>query len=175
MGSIDLTKLRIEKLSRENLHRTEAFDCGDPDLNEFLREDALNYSTGKIAVTYICLYKGKVAGFYCLANDAIEVKGKPKKVLNRLGKPQKTYPAIKIGGLGIGKGFARKGVGSRIIEITIGSTLAYSNNVGCRYLSVDAYDEPHVTQFYEKNSFMYLKTKERKRKIPMYLDLLKRI
>jgi len=130
---------------------------------------------GKIAVTYLCLYGGEVIGFYCLANDTIEVKGKPKRVLKRLGKPQRTYPAIKIGRLGIDKGFTGKGVGSRIIEITIGTALAHSDNVGCRYLSVDAYDEPQVIRFYEKNGFMRLKTKEIKKKILMYLDLLKKI
>jgi len=175
MASIDLTKILIEKLSGENLNLTEKFDCGDSDLNEFLKEDALNYMKGKIAVTYLCLYECEVIGFYCLANDAIEVKGKPKKVLKRLGKPQRTYPAIKIGRLGIDKRFAGKGVGSRIIEITIGTALTHSDNVGCKYLSVDAYDEPYVIRFYEKNGFMHLKTKKRRKKIPMYLDLLKKI
>jgi len=39
MNSIGLGKLRIEKLSEENLNLSESFDCGDSDLNEFLRED----------------------------------------------------------------------------------------------------------------------------------------
>jgi len=39
MMAIDLTKLRIEKLSGDNLNLTESFDCRDSDLNEFLKED----------------------------------------------------------------------------------------------------------------------------------------
>jgi hypothetical protein len=33
------------------------FDCEDEDLNEFIREDALNQMNAKISVTYLCQYK----------------------------------------------------------------------------------------------------------------------
>ncbi len=81
---INTSQLRIEKLSEVNMAHVEVFDCGDCDLNEFLKEDAFHYQKGKIAVTYLCFYSGVVAGYYSISNDAIEIKGKAKKILNKL-------------------------------------------------------------------------------------------
>jgi len=152
----------------------ESFDCGDSDMNEFLMKDALKYIEGKIAVTYLCFCENELIGYYSLSNDSIEIKGRDKRVLQELGKRQKTYPAIKIGRLGIDKRFWRKGIGSRIIEIVIGFGLRNSEHVGCRYISVDAYPQQEVVNFYKKNDFKCLKTKEKRKNIPMYLDLLKK-
>jgi hypothetical protein len=43
------------------------FDCDDADINEFLKEDALNYQTQRIANTYLFLNNSPeiVADFYC--------------------------------------------------------------------------------------------------------------
>ena len=48
-----------------------SFDCGDGDLNEFLREDALEYQEQNLAQTMLLYYKSKLAGYYTIACDAI--------------------------------------------------------------------------------------------------------
>ncbi len=167
---IDPTKIRIEKLSEDNINLTNSFDCGDDDLNEFLKDDALNYMKEKIAVTYLCFYENKLAGYYSLSNDAIEIKGKAKKILEKLKKRQRTYPAVKIGRLGIDRRFVRKGVGTKIIDVVVGVAMVHSKEVGCRYISVDAYNQPDVIAFYQKNGFKVLKVEEKT--VPMYRDIL---
>ena len=82
--TINIKELRIEKLSENSIKLTEVFDCGDDDLNEFLKEDAVHYQKGKIAVTYLCFYMNVLVGYYSLSNDAIEIKGKAKKILDKL-------------------------------------------------------------------------------------------
>lgn len=155
--TINIKELRIEKLSENNLKFTEVFDCGDDDLNEFLKDDAFHYQKGKIAVTYLCFYMNVLVGYYSLSNDAIEIKGKAKKILDKLKKRQRTYPAIKIGRLGIDKNFSRIGIGTKIIDVIVGCARVHSNSVGCRYASVNAYNQPEVVAFYKKNNFKILK------------------
>ena len=49
----------------------EEFDCGDADLNEFLREDAKTYLAELLAVTYLVMSEKRVVGFYSLSNDKL--------------------------------------------------------------------------------------------------------
>ena len=170
---INTGQLRIEKLSEDNIRFTGEFDCGDCDLNEFLKEDAVHYQKGKIAVTYLCFYSEVLVGYYSLSNDAIEIKGKTKKILDKLKKRQKTYPAIKIGRIGIDKKFSRMRIGTKIINVVLGTALIQSDSVGCRYICVDAYNQPGVVAFYENNNFRKIKSKTKEEKtLLMYRDII---
>ncbi len=172
---VNMRQLRIEKLSENNLRFTKEFDCGDCDLNEFLKEDAVPYQKGKIAVTYLCFYGEVLIGYYSLSNDAIEIKGKAKNIMEKLKKRQKTYPAIKIGRMGIDKNFSRVGIGTKIINVVFGTALIQSDSIGCRYICVDAYNKPEVIAFYENNNFKKIKSKIREEKtVLMYRDILER-
>ncbi len=164
-----IRKPRIEKLTER--HNVSSFDCGDEQLNEFLKEDAITYQNGKVAVTYLYYTENQLIGFYCLLNDSIELTGKPKKVLDKLGKRQRSYPAIKIGRLGVYKEYPRKGIGSEMVKIIIGQALSHSERIGCRFITVDAYNTPKVLSFYLKNGFKRLK-KSVNDSVPMYLDIL---
>jgi GNAT superfamily N-acetyltransferase len=169
---IDPSKVEVLKLTEDLKHLTDDFDCGDQDLNEFVKEDALTYVNGKIAVTYILSNENKAIGFFCLSNDSIEIKGKAKTTLVKEGKRQKTYPALKIGRLGIDKKYQGNGFGSFIIKHTLGLALTHSEKIGCRYLTVDAYNRDIPISFYSRNGFQKLTQDDGKENIPMYLDLL---
>ena len=47
------------------------FDCGDSDLNDFLREDAKHFLEKHIANTFILEDEGRIAAYFCLLNDKI--------------------------------------------------------------------------------------------------------
>ncbi len=174
MIRIDESGIEIVKLREDGIHLVEGFDCGDVDLNEFLKKDSLTYLEGKLAVTYLLLHEGNLRGFFCVSNDSIPLGGKDRRVLQKLGKRQKTYPALKIGRLGIQKEFQNKGFGTFIVNYVVGMALIHSKKVGCRYIAVDAYDNKRSLSFYKKNGFKMLKETRRETNIPMYLDLLKK-
>ncbi len=114
-----------------------------------------------------------MVGYYSLSNDAIEIKGKAKNIIEKLKKRQKTYPAIKIGRIGIDKNFSRMGIGTKIINVVVGTARIYSKNVGCRYICVDAYNQPEVIAFYENNNFKKIKSKIKEGKtVLMYRDII---
>lgn len=162
--------IRIVKLTKDILSLVGGFDCGDADLNEFLQKDALRYYDGKIAVSYVLVSGGRVVGFFCLSNDAVEIRGRDKRKLQKEGKAQKTYPSIKIGRFAVDKARQHAGVGSYMIETVIGMALEHSLRMGCRYLTVDAYNKEGVRSFYLKNRFEVLR-EEKDKPVLMYLDI----
>ena len=67
-------------------------------------------------------------------------------------KSLKSYPAMLIGRLGVATGFNGQGVGSQLIEAI--RNLCFIRFPNCvRFLLVDAYNEPAVIGFYQKNKF----------------------
>ncbi len=135
------------------------FDCGDEDLNAFLSEKAQSFAKGLIAVTYMVESEGKIAAFYSLQNDAIRIDDKPRSVRDRIKKlfPRKkhfsSYPAVKIGRLGVANQYKGQGLGKLILNYIKGSFI-YENKTGCRFVTVDSYAQS--IEFYEKQGFKFL-------------------
>ena len=178
--SLDDSKVRIVKLESTQKHMDliSDFDCGDDDLNEFLKKDSFRYYDGHLAVTYLIVYgqENKVLGFYCLSADSIKIDGEDKETLVKLDKDLELYPAMKIGRLGIHTGFKRKHIGTFIIKHVSGTALLHSKDFGCRFVTVDAYNQEITRAFYANNGFRELTaSKKKRRNVPMYLDLHKLI
>ena len=67
-------------------------------------------------------------------------------------KTLKSYPGILIGRLGIATEFRGQGIGSQLIDFIRDICIIQFPDV-VRYLLVDAYNNPVVTNFYTKNNF----------------------
>jgi GNAT superfamily N-acetyltransferase len=153
------------------------FDCGDLDLNDFLMSDANNYQKQLLAVTYVVENDLQTAGFFSLLTDKISVNDTESK--NQWRKnfrdtlPQNkrfsSYPAIKIGRLGIDLNFQGKGLGTEIMNF-IKAMILNENRYGCRYITVDAYRQS--LKYYERNDFRYLTSTDANEDTRlMYFDL----
>ncbi|MCX6317583.1 MAG: GNAT family N-acetyltransferase [Bacteroidetes bacterium] len=68
------------------------------------------------------------------------------------GKQYKSYPAVKIGRLGVHTDFQSTGFGGQLLNYIKGMFI-YNNRTGCQYITVDAYSRS--LRFYEKNGFRY--------------------
>lgn len=90
------------------------FDCTLADINEFLKDDALNYQNVKMANTYLFTDDNdKVVAFFSISNDCLNDLGHEEKAANKIfnkfhrktkipnEKRIRSYPAIKIGRLGV--------------------------------------------------------------------------
>jgi hypothetical protein len=97
-----------------------SFDCGDEDLNEFIRKDVLNQMNAKINVTYLCKYKGPVIAFFTLSADAIKINTDDKKRFRDKAIPYSEFPAVKIGRLGVCKTYQRRELGTNLILLIVG-------------------------------------------------------
>lgn len=139
-----------EKYHFENLtedHDLSEFDCGDDDLNDFLKNDALKQQKAKLNITKLIICDGKIIGFASLLTDTIMMKkirdDKVKEdIIEKLNinTKIKTLPAIKIGRLAIDKKFTKKGLGTHILDKILANLKDISeNNIGFRFIIIEGY------------------------------------
>lgn len=176
---------REEFQSRCNVRRlhvgdvVERFDCGDDDLNDFLLNESQQYRNALLSVTYVVEDKqtGEILAYFSLSNDKVSISDFDSKTeFNRFrrhkfvnAKRLRSYPAIKIGRLGISKSIQHQSVGTYLLEF-IEDYFIIDNKSGCRFVTVDAYVD--AIPFYIKNNYQFLNNDdEDKHTRVMYFDL----
>jgi hypothetical protein len=160
--------------------RIGAFDCGDDDLNEFMQKDAKLYLANLMAVTYLVMDGKRAVGFLSLSNDKLTCvpdEDGAKATWNRLqrdianSKRRRSYPAVKLGRLGVCTDMQRAGLGRQVLD-WLKIQFVTANRTGCRFITVDAYNNPRTIGFYERNDFRFLTTSDVKEDTRlMYFDL----
>ncbi|MFH1247269.1 MAG: GNAT family N-acetyltransferase [Candidatus Micrarchaeota archaeon] len=169
MDKIPTDELDLVKLSSG--FDLSAFDCNDADLNSFLKEDALMYQTSSLAVTYLCLYKNQVIGYFSLSSDAIRLDLEEKNDLSEPKQRLGEYPAVKIARLAVNKNFGNQGVGTFLVKAAMGKIAGVIvKEIGCRFVTVDAYEK--AIEFYKKIGFVQNLAKKRKAGLSMRFDLI---
>ncbi len=155
----------------------ETFDCGSDDLNEFFHKDSINWGKELISVTYAIKQENNIVAFFSLSNDAIRAELNPRSGLKRalkiIPRPKRlrSMPAVKIGRLASSSKIQSKGIGTHILNY-IKISLTNNNKTGCRFIVVDAYNNPRTIAFYERNDFLFMSSKDANEKTRlMYFDL----
>ena len=141
------------------------FSCGNPDLDDFFKNDAVKYSDELMGKTYSWITETKpykIVALVTLANDSIKNSFLGKTSRNRLNRPisnpkrGRSYPATLIGRLGVNSEFQDSHIGSQVIEFLKDWFSDDENKTGCRFLVVDAYNNEKTLHFYSKNGFKFL-------------------
>lgn len=141
-------------------HVLSNFDCGDDDLNEFLKDDALKFAEQRIANTFVLEDKDKIVAYFCLLNDKVSqeesANNKWKKIKKEFpeGKRFCSYPAIKIGRFAVSTEYRGLNYGTDLMAMLKDMLNSNPNYSAFRYLTVDAYHS--AIGFYEKNNFKVL-------------------
>ena len=136
------------------------FDCGNADLNDFFNHDAILYKRQMLSRTFFFRQKNsrKVVCAFSFSANGIKTADLPgsrrKKVKEYVPREKslKSYPAVLIGRMGVATEFERQGIGSQLMGIIRDICLIMFPDL-VRYLLVDAYNEPAVIGFYQKNNF----------------------
>jgi len=152
---------RLIRLSTDTT--IKPFDCGHSELNGFLFENALEHTKELLAVTYLFEDEESTIAYFSVANDSIRISDAPskgwfrRKILKSLPHEKRikysSYPAVKVGRFGVNEKYRRHGIGTELMDWIKGYFLE-KNKTGCRFITVDAYEES--LGFYEKNGFDYL-------------------
>jgi len=110
----------------------------------------------------------EIAAYFCLSYDGLTRTTIPtdeeRALWNKVGrkipnsKRRKTYPAVKIGRLAVTQKCANLGIGRQIIKSIVMMYINEQHHAGCRFITVDAYRS--ALNFYEKNKFQFLTTKD---------------
>lgn len=155
------------KLSHDILSHTQKFSCGNSDLDEFLIEDAIRYDTELLGKTYCWIDRDNpdvILAFFSLANDSIKTHGMPNNVRNRIQrsvanpKRGRTYPAVLIGRLGVNRDYQGSGnhIGTQVMDFIKMWFRSEDNKTGCRFIVVDAVNNPATIGYYANNGFRFI-------------------
>lgn len=136
----------LDKL-REDLYIKD-FDCGEDNINNFLKNEGFNQEKDKITKIYIIHIKKRV-----IAYSAIFCSHYYFQLLDQ--KKEFRIPGICLGQLGVDLNYQKKGVG----KILISHCISLANKIGtyaaCRILYCESIDK--AVGYYQKNYFKFLK------------------
>lgn len=138
----------IEKLRRE--HVLDDFDCGQPQLNEWLKRHALQNQGANAAQTYVGLVNDSIVGYYSLAVGQVEHAGASERL--RKGLARHPVPIMLLARLAVHKDWQRKGVGRALLRDAALRTLQAAHIAGIRAFAVHAKDE-QAKRYYEQFDF----------------------
>ena len=130
--------------------RTDAFDCGQAALNQFLQRYALVNQKANSAQTYVCCRGDLVAGFYSLAVGSVDPEAAPSRVAKGLARHP--VPVMILARLAVDKAHQRKGLGQALLKDALLRTAQAADIAGIRCLLVHAKDEA-ARDWYESWEF----------------------
>lgn len=131
-------------------HRVDSFDCGQPSLNDWIRDHA-RVSEGRTARTYVVCDGDDVVGYYCIASGSVERGALPGKMKRARGTPNQVPVAI-IGRLARDLRYRGTGLGQDLLRDALLRIVDASETIGVRAILVHALDEA-VAKFWANAEF----------------------
>jgi GNAT superfamily N-acetyltransferase len=145
-----MTNQGISPPEKINLsHQVDQFDCGNIQLNNWLKHRAFKNEIQGASRTYVVTVENVVVAYYCLANGAIAQTLSTGKVKRNMPDP---IPVMIIGRLAVDQNWQAKGIGKALLRDAILRTLQASEIAGIRAILVEAISE-EAKLFYEKCGF----------------------
>ena len=132
-------------------HHLAAFDCGNADLNTFLKRHALQSQQGDFSRTFVTCRQGNhVIGFYTLASGS--VKHADATIRMKKGASQNDIPVILLARLAVCDSARGEKIGRALLKDAMLNVMDVSRKVGVRAMLAHAKHERART-FYEKFGF----------------------
>jgi GNAT superfamily N-acetyltransferase len=133
----------------EERHDLTAFDCGQPDLNEWLRRQALKNESSGASRTYVTCVEGRVVGYYALATGAVARAAATGKVRRQMPDP---IPVMIIGRLAVDARHQGRGIGYGLLRDALLRTLQVAKQTGIRAVLLHAMTVD-AKRFYQRAGF----------------------
>ncbi len=137
-----------EPLSSE--HRIDAFECGEPLLDEWLRKRALgNQGSGASRTFVVTDAAGRVMGYYALAAGAVSHETATSAVRRNMPDP---VPVLVLGRLAVDRRAQGVRLGAALLQDAVKRAISVAADAGVRALLVHALSE-QAKRFYEHYGF----------------------
>ncbi len=131
-------------------HRLEGFDCGEAELDDWLRRRARVNQVGGASRTFVVVdADNSVRGYYALAAGAISHELALGKVRRNMPDP---VPAIVLGRLAVDRPAQGIGLGGDLLMDAVRRVVGIAEQAGVRALLVHALHE-RAQRFYEHFGF----------------------
>jgi GNAT superfamily N-acetyltransferase len=130
------------------------FSCGQPDLDRFFEHYAgQNQFKLHLAVTYVAVVEGRIAGFATVTPCSIEGASVPDARL-RKRLPSYPLPALRLARLGVDVRAQGVGLGKALLRHVLHLALEQRDRLGCVGVVTDA--KPDAVAFYQRLGFAAL-------------------
>ncbi len=131
--------------------RAEDFNCGEEDLTAYICDgtSASDEQAG-VSVSYCVHSDEQMVGYFTVLADSIQLQGKERPD----GVSYPTLPAVKIGRMGVDQPFQGSGVGYWILDYVVGLARALSEQIGVRYVTLDALNRDELVEWYGEYGFV---------------------
>jgi GNAT superfamily N-acetyltransferase len=131
---------REEAIARA--HNRKAFDCGEPDLNDYLVRYARQNHTSGGAKTFVAVPLDdptRILGYYSLSPASLAYARTPELLRRGLGRYE--VPVFRLGRLAIDRTAQGQGLGGQLLVAAGRRCLAVAAQVGGVALLIDAISE----------------------------------
>lgn len=110
-------------------HDLSAFDCGEPVLNDWLRQRALK-NESRFSRTYVVCEGAQVVGYFCISAGAVQREAAPS-----------TIPVSVIGRLAVSRDHAGQGLGADLLADALRRIALAAQSIGIGAVLVHAKDD----------------------------------
>jgi GNAT superfamily N-acetyltransferase len=134
-----MTPLVWEEVPLGRNHDRTAFDCGDDDLNTYLKRYARQNHASGGAKCFVAVPRDapeRILGFYTLSPASIEFSRAPSVVTRGLGRYD--VPVYRLGRLAVDRSVQGRGLGGRLLWRSVERCLAVVSEAGGVALLIDA-------------------------------------
>lgn len=154
--------IAIEQLQRS--HDRAQFDCGNDQLNEFIRKHARQNQEADVGRTYVAARASRIAGFFTLSVGSVSRDTLADENAKRL--PRYPVPTAHLGRLAVDRAFRGQGIGARLLIRAMEISVQVADVIGVHALEVRAKDSDGRA-FYEHFGFRSLRDDD----LHLYLSL----
>jgi GNAT superfamily N-acetyltransferase len=143
---------KIEPLGSH--HVRTGFDCGEPSLSEWLRQQASQFVSRDLAKVYVLVGAGDplVRGYYAISTCQVRFEQLPSA--HSKGLPRKLgIPAALIGKLAVDRSLQGQKLGGVLLLDALSRIRNLSETIGIRAIVVDAIDQ-RACDFYLHHEFI---------------------
>ena len=136
------------------LHNCAGFDCGIPELNDYLTRYATQDRRRNLSQVYLLVDTDKpaeVLGYYTLSAAHVEIKQISEWEQRRL--PRYPIPCFRMGRFAVGQEIQGRGIGKRLLGCAVDRCLLARQEVAAYALIVDARGTK-AKSFYEHFGFI---------------------
>ena len=130
-------------------HVLDAFDCGTPALDDWLKRRALQNEASGASRTFVVCDGKRVAGYYSLAAASVAHQIAPSKVRRNMPDP---IPAVLIGRLAVDRAWQGNKLGAALLRDAVLRATEAAERIGIRAILVHAIGDD-AKAFYERFGF----------------------
>jgi GNAT superfamily N-acetyltransferase len=146
--------MRIEVL--QSYHQKKSFNCGQDDLNKFIKQYASQHQKSGTSKTYVAVdNEAQVNGFYCLSSTSIGFDLVDAVLTKRL--PRYPLPCVVVGRFAVDETVQGQGIGKLLLAHALKQVSKVAQIIGVNFVVIHAKDKKAM-EFYQRFGFISLTT-----------------